>query len=911
MKLGVFLNALNLIFVIWVARAEEMNRNSDCKKTTTHHVYKKILDNGLTVLVRPTHSIPKVCTEIWYKVGSKNEKTDQKGIAHLIEHMVFKGTHGASSLNLSESDINMVVHMLSGNCNAFTSYDYTGYLFNFPTQHWATSLKIISDCMRNCAFKEDHLNSEMKAVVQELKMYKDNYVSYLVDEMLAAIFNGHPYHDPVIGYKQNLWSFHAQNLHEFYTKHYVPNNATLVVVGDVDPENVFELSRQELGKIPADYSHKTETFYYTSDIVSKKITLYRDIQQPIATSVFVIPGSCAGQDSIVDVLSWVLGHGKSSRLQQRLVDEMQIVTSLAVYHVDLFEYALFGIIVEPKDINDMVTINRVIQNEIDDIIKNGFREGEIERAIKNAKVRLYDTFEDLQQQATDIGKYYLATGDPDYIFNYLDQPIDEIRLQVLSLCQKYLRAAVTHEGVVLPISDQEKESWVALQKESDEQDMKILSARERTSLVEEIQYAKKVVVESPKYFAFPKAQRIKMPNNAILLFSHDDTIPKIDIVIDFKAKYFYDPENLQGLSNFMNRVLLEGTKNYPGHMFAETLESRGIAMKAFPGGFAMSMLKDDFEYAIEMLLEVFTNASFEQAVIEKIREQIYADIKSFWDEPQSFVGQLIRNVIYDGHPYSKDILGSVDSISAITRSDLISCYKKSISPDDMCLSVVGDIEGIDVAAIVTKKLGAWQGSIVNDIEFPELPITKSHDINYKINRDQVILCMAASSVSRIDQEFDKLYLFDQIFGGGVLGSMASRLFQLREQSGLFYTIQGGVTVQANDQPGMAMVKTIVSLDRLDEAENLIKNAIDTIPDSIQPGELEEAKRAVLNALVGNFETNFGTAKSYIFLERYKFPMDYFDKRGAMLEPITVEQVRDAAKKILHSNRMITVRIGRV
>ena len=139
-------------------------------------------------------------------------------------------------------------------------------------------------------------------------------------------------------------------------------------------------------------------------------------------------------------------------------------------------------------------------------------------------------------------------------------------------------------------------------------------------------------------------------------------------------------------------------------------------------------------------------------------------------------------------------------------------------------------------------------------------------------------CLVASSVARTDKDFDKLYLFDQIFGSGVLGSMASRLFQLREQSGLFYTIQGSVTVQSNEQPDIAMIKTIVSLDRLAEAEKVINETIDTVPDSLEPYELEEAKRAVLNALINNFETNFGTAKSFIFLDRYNFPADYFDKR---------------------------------
>ena len=173
-------------------------------------VSKKILENGLTVLVRSSHAVPKVSIQLWYNVGSKDEKTGEKGIAHLIEHMIFKGTK-----KLSESDINMITQKLSGVCNAFTSYDYTGYLFDFPSHHWQEALPIMADCMRNCTFKEEHLNSEMKAVIQELKMYRDNYSSSLIEHMISAIFNDHPYHYPIIGFKHDLWSLKSADLISF------------------------------------------------------------------------------------------------------------------------------------------------------------------------------------------------------------------------------------------------------------------------------------------------------------------------------------------------------------------------------------------------------------------------------------------------------------------------------------------------------------------------------------------------------------------------------------------------------------------------------------------------------------------------------------------------------------------------
>ena len=572
---------------------------------------------------------------------------------------------------------------------------------------------------------------------------------------------------------------------------------------------------------------------------------------------------------------------------------------------------LFVILFEPKHEADVVKIDEIISQEIEDIYVNGFRPGELERAVKNAKVRLYDTFEDMQQQATDIGKYYLATGDPEYIFTYLDAPIAEIGNEVRQICCKYLRSAVMHEGLILPISEREKSEWLNLQEQSDQEDKQILLAHMRTSPVEPPIYSKQVHVQQPLPFKFPKATKTVLPNGITLLHGQNETTPKIDIIVDFKAKYYYDPEQLQGVCNFMNRMLTEGTQQYTAQELAQAFESHGILFKAFPGGLSMSLLHDDLQYGLELLREILTNATFPQESLTKVSTQLLADIKAFWDEPNSFSGQLIKEIVYKGHPYSKDVLGTRDSIQRIARNDLIDFYKKYITPRGTRIVLVGSIQGLDIPSIFNKALGSWQGPDVQDMEFPQLAPIKEHDVNYSISRDQVVLCLAGLSVARTDPEYDKLFLFDQVFGTGVLGSMASRLFQLREQSGLFYTISGSVTVQSNEQPGMTLVKTIVSLDRLQEAEKLIKKTIDEVPDSVQEFELEEAKRAIVNSLVSNFESNLGIAKSFLFIDRYNLPPDFFDKRGATLAPITVDQVKESAKKILAHKKMVTLRVGRV
>ncbi len=388
-------------------------------------VHKKVLANGMTILVRPVHTLPKVSLQIWYNVGSKDEKTNEKGIAHLIEHMIFKGTK-----ILSESDINIITHMLSGSTNAFTSYDYTGYLFNFPAQHWQEALPILADCMQNVSFKDDHLNSEMKAVIQELKMNRDNYQRSLIMDLIGAIFPDHPYHFPVIGYKQDLFDVHADRLRAFYKKHYWPNNATLVVVGDVDVAQTFDLARDYFEKIPANPAYKKEEFYYNTDILAQKVTLYRDIQQPFAIAAFVIPGAQTKNEHLIDVLALILGAGKGSRLYRKLVDEMQLVASLAAFPFLLFEHGIFIIAYEPKDIKQIPEIEKVIHDEIAHIIKDGLNDVEFTRALKQARMAYYDLLESIEAQAREIGRAYVATGDQDFAFHFLDKPKKEVEQEI-------------------------------------------------------------------------------------------------------------------------------------------------------------------------------------------------------------------------------------------------------------------------------------------------------------------------------------------------------------------------------------------------------------------------------------------------------------------------------------------------
>jgi len=897
---------LSIVMNITVsAIAGETNKENDMD------IKQYVLGNGMTVLVYPTHIIPKVCVQIWYQVGSKDESTGEKGIAHLIEHMIFKGTSGEGSLGLSESDINMIGQKLSAGSNAFTTYDFTGYRFDLPTHNWHQILPVVADCMTNCSFKDEHLNSEMKAVIQELKMRKDNYILGLVEAMFMALFSDHPYHYPIIGFKQDLWNVNGSDLRKFYKKHYVPNNATLIVVGDVDANEVFELAKNYFGHIAPNLEYKRPEFYLSKDIASKSITLYRDVAQPVCALAYVFPGMSHKTEHLIDLLSYILGSGKSSRLYKTIVDEQQLATSLSTSHWSLFEYGVFFVLFEPKNLHDTDKIITLVQKEIDNITAHGITEKELTRAVNQSKMKYYSKLENMQKLAYDMGQFFLATNDKNYVFEYLNQPLHKLQNELHGLLKNCFRSSITNKGMVLPLPEEEKKEWLALQAASDLQDEKILSVRQRSTEVEGPSYVNKIKAGTPGLFDFPKAQVSTTKNGIKLLSHHNGNTPKINLILQFKAKDYYDPQDKQGLYNFVTQMMIEGTKNYSATQLADELESRGISLSVYPGGVSMSMLSADLRKGLELLFEILTSATFDKNEIEKIRAQLQVDIKNFWDSPKQFSGQLVREHIYKGHPYSKNDLGTAKVIAEINQKDLIDCYHAFIVPEQARLAIVGDLAGYNIHDEIEQVLGSWQGQAVPDIAFPVLQSSAYQEIVHPINRDQVILCFANLSIDRKHPDYDKLLIFDQILGHGALGSMSSRLFRLREQTGLFYTIDGSLTSHADEQPGMVIVKTLVSLDRLAEAEKAIKHTLIHAADVITQDEFEQAKNAILTSLVQYFESNSKTASAFLFLDKYNFAPDYFDTRAVALSQITIADVQKAVQRALKPDELLTFKIGRV
>ena len=897
---------MSFLFIVNLSFLCAQSENLEIIKNHTDPVLKTTLDNGLTLLVCPRHDVSTVSVQLWYNVGSKHEKDGERGIAHFIEHMIFKGTQ-----KISETDIPLITSKLSGYCNAFTSYDYTAYIFDIPVENWNKVLPVMADCMSNCTLRQDHLNSELKAVIQELKMGKDNYSRSLWLTMITDIFESHPYHYSTIGFKQDLWTVSQESLLAFYKKYYTPDNAVMVIVGNVDPEKVHQEIEKEFGAIPAGNGWNTQKFYMNEDVKAKSVTLYRDVQQSVCDIAYVMPGITTENLFELEAFGYVLANGKGSRLHKLLVDDLQLVVDVHAFVADLFDHSMFFVEFYPKNESDMQKIVDLIQQEIDSIAHGNITLQEVERAQRLVCIDYQKNIQKTQSQAEMIGKSYLANKNHLYAFSYGNIAIDELAQSIQSLAANYCLPVVRHQGSVLAIPENYKALLAGLQKKSDEEDTLFLSAKVRTSPIEDPLYALTMQLDQKKFSNYAQPQTTTLENGLDVSWFHNPSCDIVECRLSLLADSSYDADDKQGLSFVMSKMLLEGTKNYPGKAFCDALEMYGISMSIAPGSISFTCLQQDVEKALLLLAEMITNVFITEQALEKVKQQVAMEAKFFWDAPTTYGIEIARQTIYKNHPYSKTIFGSEETLQSITTQDCRAWHKNMVSPCGAHLAIVGNFAHKNIQEIIEKTIGVWQGLPVCHLEYPALKVLTKQEINLPAQRDQIVLMFAGLSVDRMHEDYDKILLFDQILTGSALRSMDTRLFQVRMQTGLFYTIGGSLLFGATEQPGMIFIKTIVSGDRVLEAEKVILQVLDEAINTITEEELQAAKRSIITSFDMGYELNRDKIATFAFLKKYNLPADYFTTRAEALQHITIEQVQQAVRKILSSEKLAVIKIGRV
>jgi zinc protease len=870
-------------------------------------IHKKVLANGLTILTKPVRHIPRVEAHLWYSVGSKDEAHNERGMAHLIEHMLFKGTQ-----KLSESDINLVTQKLTSDANAFTSQDYTCYTFRLPSHVWAVAAEMMADCMVNAKFDEQMLASELKAVIEELRMYKDDFQGVLLENMLASVFPEHPYGNPIIGSKFDLCSLTRNDLYAFYKKHYHPKNATLVVVGDVEPEEVFSVAEKYFGTIPSPIDYVKPTFYLEDDLVSRATTLYRPVTNQWYCYIYKMPGFRDGKNHLLDIASLIFASGNSSRLYRRLVNEEQVAIDIECSVYDLVDKGLICIGIWPTEGTDPLVIEELMEEEITKLQEEVIEAWEFEAAQKRTQIDFTTLLESIEKQAFVIGNSYLAIQDEGYVKQYLHDVAHTTKQELMEFFQDYFHSRQQHKGYLLPLHQNDEAKLAAIQASNEVLEQQILAKHQRDSAVEPGVWVNSIPTPAISTFSYPKPKSFTLANGLEIIYHHNPLVPQVVAALSFKGNYLYETEEEAGGIGVLLRIITDSTADQTPDEFARMLDSQGIHLAAGSDNIATRALTNMFPHALEILANVVKKPALRKESIEKVRQQTISELDEFWESPIDFIDQLVKELMYGQHPYHKNGSGTKKSIEELTKKQLELLASKYISPDQACLVIVGDLAHLDLKNLIEQTFGSWKGPHIQDLLYTPIPATTADRHLVNIARDQTVLGLVAPSIARTHEDYNALALLDIILTGGSVASPSSRLFQLREKSGLFYMIGGSLIYGSRDQEGLSFIKTITTPDKVATAEKLI---IDTLNEIAQHGitqeEFDIAKNLYFASSVELFESNAQMTQTFLFLKKLNLSFNLFDKQGEILSILKLDHVNMIAKKYCTPDRYSVVQIGRV
>jgi zinc protease len=415
------------------------------------------LDNGLDVVVVPDRRAPVVTHMVWYRVGGADEPQGKSGIAHFLEHLMFKGTE-----KIPAGEFSKIVARLGGQDNAFTSQDITSYFQRVAKEKLPQVMSMEADRMANLRLDEKEVVTERKVILEERRSRVDNDPNSLLQEqMMAALYTAHPYHTPVIGWETEIRKLNRVDALAFYKRFYAPNNAILVVTGDVEPAEVMALAKETYGKIPANpetggpRARPTEP----EPIVERRVIL-RDGRAGKATMerYYLTPSSSTaanGEGEALQILARIIGTSGTSRLYNTLVRDEKKASSASAWYsglgVDSGRFGLYAIAAGDTRLEDIeASIDRVI----DDVARNGVTQEELERA-KTGEIANLIYSSDSQQSLAQTYGWSLATGRTVEDVESRKERLKAVtREQVQAVATKYLDRKRSVTGYLIPIASQ-------------------------------------------------------------------------------------------------------------------------------------------------------------------------------------------------------------------------------------------------------------------------------------------------------------------------------------------------------------------------------------------------------------------------------------------------------------------------
>ena len=850
------------------------------------------LDNGLTVIVHEDKKVPMVAVNVWYHVGSKNEKLGKTGFAHLFEHLMFNGTE-----NYNNEYFEPFEKIGSTDQNGTTNSDRTNYFQNVPTNALDLALWMESDRMGHLLGVVDQEKlDEQRGVVQNEKRQGENqpYGKAFTRISESAFPKGHPYSWSTIGSMDDLDAASLEDVQDWFKTYYGPNNAVLALAGDIDLETAKLKVAKYFGDIPSGPPLIKPEKWIAKRSEEKREVMFDDVPQARIYKIWNVPERDTEAAAHFDLASSVLVGGKNSPLYKELVYEKQIATSVSSFYYDREIAGMFFIVadvvagVDPAD----------VESAMDDVMATFIKRGPNPKLLKAEKTKILAGFiRGIQRIGGFGGKSDLLatcqtyTGDPGcYQKNaaYLD--------------------AVTPSKMKTTFAE-----WI----DDTPYVLTILPTDKYTVGETDLDRSSGVPYPTQKVeFQFPKLQTATLSNGAKVVLAQREGVPLVEMNFQFNFGYAQENNDELGYTNFMMGMLNEGTKKYSSLEFDEVLDSLGSNL-GFGSGLdtsvaSLSSLKANLSQTLDLAKEALINPTFPEKEIERIKKETLAGIIQEENRPASIAYRNIGKLLYgEEHPYGKPLTGSgiSETISSITRANIMDVHSRAINSAHLTFAVAGDIEMKELVDLLESKFGDWSAnsdSGLKTLTTVELPDNRTVYLIDKPNAQQsYIVAGQLLPPSATDEEIEIDYM-----NYAIGGSFTARLnMNLREDKSWSY----GVRTRLGDAKGQrAMLVTApVQTDKTSESmAEIVKEYADYLSTKpITQDELAKGKASKTLRLPGQFET-LGALKGGVSgIVTYDRDLDYLDQLPALLDEPSLNQVQAKAQKYIKPNQWTWLIVG--
>jgi len=858
------------------------------------------LDNGLTVLHEHQGAAHVVTWQIWVNVGGADEGPDESGLAHLHEHMLFKGTE-----RRGPGEIARDIEAHGGEVNAWTSFDHTVYHTVMAAQFAREGLDVLADAVRFPRFDPTELARECEVVVEEIKRAEDSPARRASRDLFQVSYQVHPYRLPVLGTPESVRATTRERIFGFYRRHYTPEAMTLIAVGDVPLASVRAWAEELLGGDWGRPRAPGRGRPQEPGRTGRRIHLVPDEAKEAWLNVsFAIPAANHEDVPALDVLAMIAGQGETSRLFRQVKRDARLVNEISAYSYTPVDPGLFGLgmtlpgeKVRPALTESLRTLAQLVtapptEEEL----------ATIKALVESEAVYARETVQGL---ARKLGHYETTLGGYEAEEKYHARVAALSPDAVWQAAQRYIDFDTAVVTGLLPAGAQLSEAEVHAALDEARREPGVTTPARRAQTVP--------AAAMPKLKGTgPEAGTITLetlPNGARLIVREERATPLVAMRAAFVGGLRFETEQNNGLTTLLSRMLTRGTSSLGAEEIQHVMEACAGSVAGAGGRNSVSLraeaLSRHFDRAITLFADCLLDPAFPEEELERERSLLLQEIVAREDRPSSLAFDNFARTLFQHHPYRMPQIGERATVESLDAEQLRTHHHRFLDPSRMVLAIIGDVNAPQVLERARTLFGAAGEGPQQIPEVPrEAPPSERRGVHRTLTRAQAHLVLGFQGLTLFDPDRHALEVLSTVLSG-----MGGRLFtELRDKRSMAYTVTS-MAVEGLD-PGYFAVYIGTSPDKREAAEAGMEAELRRIVDEpVSPAELDRAKAHLIGTHEIGLQRNAARAALLALDGAYGLGLDNFEHYDQRIQAVTAEDILRVGRRVIQLDRAVLSVVG--